>query len=244
MPRRQRLINGTLPRHVALIMDGNGRWARRRGKDRAYGHRKGAENIRAIATEANALGIEVLSVYAFSTENWKRPKDEIDLLMRLPTEFEEQFRGDFEESGIRVRFSGRRDRIGERNAEFMREVEQKTEDREGLILNICFDYGSRDELVRASSKLAEKVRSGELSLDAIEERHLEEGLYTAGLPPVDLLIRTSGEQRLSNFLLWQVAYAEFYFTRTPWPAFRPHRFRRALANFQKRNRKFGGLKKG
>ncbi len=242
MKRREKLMQKPIPRHIAVIMDGNGRWAKRRGRERSYGHRMGALNIKTITLEAHRLGVEAFSIYAFSTENWKRPKEEIDFLMSLPTAFEEDFKETFETEQIRVRFSGRRDRISEKNREYMQEIEDKTKDREGLVLNICFDYGGRYEITQAARKIAEACMEGALKPEDIDESTVESRLYTTGLPPVDLLIRTSGEQRTSNFLPWQLAYAEFYFTKTHWPAFKERALHRALRSFQKRNRKFGGLK--
>ncbi len=243
MKRRDKVIQNSLPRHVAIILDGNGRWAKRRRKPRTYGHKFGALNVKNIAFEAHELGIEVLSVYAFSTENWKRPKAEIDYLMSLPDLFKEEYKDEIKHDHIRVVFSGRRDRVGEENRKYMEEVEEKTKDRDGLILNVCLDYGSRYELTEAAKSIAEKVRKGDIEPEQIDEETVDNHLYTAGLPPVDLMIRTSGEQRLSNFLLWQNSYAEFYFTKTHWPAFSIRRFHKALRNYQLRDRKFGGLKK-
>ncbi len=242
MALKKRIMNRPMPKHVAIILDGNGRWARRRGRERTYGHEKGALNIKTVALEANRLGIEVLSVYAFSTENWKRPEDETGFLMKLPKRFEESYRDDFKENDIRVVFSGRRDRIGEENRKFMEESEEKTKDRKGLTVNICFDYGGRTEIVSAARDIAEKVKNDSLAVESINEETFAQHLYHPELPPVDLLIRTSGAQRLSNYMLWQVSYAEFYFTRTHWPAFNEKELRKAIDDFQKRDRKFGGLK--
>ncbi len=242
MRRRGRIFKKPLPKHVAIILDGNGRWAKRRGKPRTYGHRHGALNLRRIAFEAHDLGIEVLSVFAFSTENWKRPKAEIDFLMQLPHDLREEFKDRFKHDHIRVVFSGRRDRAGEKNRELMEELEEKTKDRDGLIVNVCLDYGGRYELTEAAKSLAAKVREGVLKPQDIDEETFAKELYTHPLPPVDLLIRTSGELRISNFLLWQAAYAEFYFTKVHWPAFSVRRFHKAILSYQGRERKFGGLK--
>lgn len=242
MALKDRIMKRPIPRHVAIILDGNGRWAKRRGRPRTYGHEKGALNIKTVALEANRLGIEVLSVYAFSTENWKRPESETGFLMKLPKRFEESYRDDFKEEDIRVVFSGRRDRIGEENRKFMEESEEKTKDRKGLTVNICFDYGGKTEITEAARAIARKAESGELSSDSITEETVEANMYHPELPPVDLLIRTSGAQRLSNYMLWQVSYAEFYFTRTHWPAFNEKQLHKAIDDYQKRDRKFGGLK--
>lgn len=231
-----------LPKHVAIILDGNGRWAKKRGLSRSDGHKHGALNLRRISLLSEKLGIDVLSVYAFSTENWKRPKTEVDYLMQLPKVFEEEFKDDFEKYHIRVVFSGRRDRLSDDNVALLERVEKESKDRTGLILNICLDYGSHHELVEATKAIAGKVEKGTLSIDSIDENVIASHLYTKDLPPVDYLIRTSGEVRLSNFLLWQVAYAEFYFTKTPWPAFKERQFLKAIKDYQNRSRRFGGLK--
>ncbi|MFP4078263.1 MAG: polyprenyl diphosphate synthase [Candidatus Izemoplasmataceae bacterium] len=242
MALKDRIMKRPMPKHVAIILDGNGRWAKKRGRDRTYGHQRGALNIKTIALEASRLGIEVLSVYAFSTENWKRPESETGFLMKLPKRLEEEYKDDFKDESIRVVFSGRRDRVGEDNRKFMEESEEKTKDRDGLIVNICFDYGGKSELTEATKAIAKKVKDGELSLEDITENTIDEHLFQPELPPVDLLIRTSGAQRLSNYMLWQVSYAEFYFTKTHWPAFNEKRLHKAIDDYQRRDRKFGGLK--
>ena len=240
--KKQPFKEQTLPTHIAIILDGNGRWAKKRGLDRSMGHKKGAENLQRIALEAQHLGIKVLSVYAFSTENWSRPKDEVNYLMTLPKLFEEEYKDAFKEYDIRVVFSGRRDRLNDENIELLNRVEEKTKDRKGLILNVCLDYGSKTELVEGAKAIAKDVLENKVSLDEVDETYFASKLYTKDLPEVDLLIRTSGEIRLSNYLLWQVAYAEFYFTKTHWPAFHEKALHKALKSYVKRNRKFGGLK--
>ncbi|MCF7925003.1 MAG: isoprenyl transferase [Candidatus Izimaplasma sp.] len=242
MRLKEKILNGYIPAHLAIIMDGNGRWAKKRHLPRTFGHKKGSENLKDIAIACNDLGIKALSVYAFSTENWNRPKDEIEFLMALPSEFEETFKGQFEKHDIRVIFSGRRDRFNAKVIDLINRVEEKTQDRQGLILNICFDYGGQYELTRATQLIAKKVKNGTLSPDAIDTSVIENHLYTKELPPLDLLIRTSGEQRISNFLLWQIAYSEFIFTKTYWPAFNEKKLYKAIKQFQKRTRRFGGLK--
>ncbi len=251
MIKQETLKKQPIPTHIAFILDGNGRWAKRLGRTRAYGHMRGAMNVRTIAKEAKSLGVEVMSVYAFSTENWKRPQKEIDTLMDIPKRFEKEYESDNEEfkqkyfaDEVRIVFTGRRDRLDTYNLGLMKKVEDATKDNEGLILNICVDYGAKDELIHVAKTVAKKVKQNTLSLDSIDESTLEKHLYTHPLPPVDFLIRTSGEQRLSNYLLWQNAYAEFLFTKKHWPAFSKSDLRRAIRNYQKRNRKFGGLKKG
>ncbi len=242
MKRHEKIKQKQLPEHIAIILDGNGRWAKKRGRSRSYGHRRGALNLKTIALEADSLGIKFMSVYAFSTENWKRPKQEIDYLMKLPKSFEDEYDGEFKIENIRVRFSGRRDRLNEDNRKLMEKIERKTAKNKGMVLNICFDYGSRYEITEAVKKIASEYKKGDLRLKDIDETVVDQHLYTTGLPPVDLLIRTSGEQRLSNFLLWQNAYAEFYFAKVHWPAFNEKQLQKAIMDYQKRNRKFGGLK--
>lgn len=242
MSLETKVLNGYIPKHIAIIMDGNGRWAKKRGMPRTYGHKVGSENLKNIAIECNSLGIKALSVYAFSTENWKRPKAEIDFLMALPSEFEETFKGKFEENDIRVIFSGRKDRFPENVQDLIKRVEEKTKDRKGLILNICFDYGSYTEMLDGIKEISELYKNGDIKLEDINEDLMKNHLYTRELPDLDLLIRTSGEERISNFLLWQLAYSELYFPKTPWPAFNKKELLKAIDNFQKRNRRFGGLK--
>ena len=242
MSLESRVLSKYIPKHIAIIMDGNGRWAKRRGMPRTYGHQKGSENLKNIALVCNEIGIKALSVYAFSTENWKRPKAEIDYLMDLPKEFEETFKGQFKEEDIRVIFSGRRDRFPEHVKELIKRVEEKTKDRKGLIVNICFDYGSYTEILGAVKEISKSYKKGDIKLDDINEDLVTSHLYTKELPKLDLLIRTSGEERISNFLLWQLAYSELYFAKKHWPAFNRKELFKALDNFQKRNRRFGGLK--
>ena len=232
----------SMPEHIAIILDGNGRWAKKRKLSRQLGHKQGAVNLQKITLEAHKLGIKYMSVYAFSTENWKRPKDEIEYLMKLPKVFEEEYKDSFKEYDIRVVFSGRRDRLSKDNLALIDRVEDKTKNRKGLTLNVCLDYGSQYEITEAAKALAKDVLENKVTIDAIDEAMIESKLYTKHMPNVDLLIRTSGEIRLSNFLLWQVAYAEFYFTKRHWPAFRQKDLYKAVNHYQKRDRKFGGLK--
>jgi undecaprenyl diphosphate synthase len=234
--------NLNIPAHVAIILDGNGRWAKKRGMPRTYGHQKGVENIRRVALAASDFGIKALSVYAFSTENWKRPKAEVDFLMKLPGEFEKKFKDDFEKHDIKVTFSGRKTHLSKENLEILERITEKTSQRQGLVLNICFDYGSQTEITEAVKLIAEDVKKGLIEPKDITKEMIEENLYTKDLPKLDLLIRPSGEVRLSNFLLWQAAYAELYFCDTYWPAFSKKTLEKALVDFTKRNRRFGGLK--
>lgn len=242
MGLKDKILKKPLPKHVAIILDGNGRWAKKHGLERSYGHKQGALNLKTICLEANNLGIEVLSVYAFSTENWKRPKEEIDYLMNLPKVFENEYKDDFKNFDVKVVFSGRRDRFSKENIELLERVEKETSARKGIILNVCIDYGSQDELTQATKLIASKVKNNALKIDEITEATINEHLYTYPLPSVDLLIRTSGEIRISNYLLWQIAYAELYFTKVHWPSFGKKQLYKAINNYQNRNRKFGGLK--
>jgi undecaprenyl diphosphate synthase len=218
-----------IPKHVAIILDGNGRWAKKRGQPRSFGHYMGGRNLFRVASIAQQFGIQKLSVYAFSTENWKRPKDEVDYLMTKPIELFQQNRDRIQEITYKITFAGRRDRFSKELLEVMQIIEKETSDRQGMELTICIDYGSYDEIIQAVQKI-----EGPITQQAIEAN-----LYVK--EPVDLLIRTSGEQRLSNFLLWQVSYAEFYFTRVHWPAFNQRIFNKAMKAYQKRHRRYGGL---
>jgi undecaprenyl diphosphate synthase len=232
-----------IPEHVAIILDGNGRWAKRRGMPRTFGHQVGVENIRKITLEASDLGIKALSVYAFSTENWKRPQDEVDFLMKLPSEFEKKFKDDFEKFDIKVMFSGRKTHLSKENLEILERITKNTKDRKGLILNICFDYGSHTEITEAVKQIGVEILNGSIKPNEIKPNDIEKYLYTKDLPKLDLWIRPSGEVRLSNFLLWQSAYAELYFCKTFWPAFSRKDLENAILSYNGRDRRFGGLKK-
>ncbi len=232
----------TILKHIAIILDGNGRWAKKRGLPRTMGHQAGVENIRRVAIEASNLGIKALSLFAFSTENWSRPQQEVDFLMKLPSEFEKRFKDDFEKFDIKVTFSGRKTRMSDENMEILARITKNTAKRKGLILNICFDYGSKEELVQAIKQIALKVENKELKTEDITDKDVDQYLYTKDLPPLDLLIRPSGEVRLSNFMLWQAAYAELYFCKVYWPSFSKKELTKAIKAFQKRERRYGGLK--
>ena len=227
-----------LPRHIAIVMDVNGRWAKAKGDSRSAGHEAGARTLKRIVRAASDMGIEVLTVYAFSTENWKRPHREIDFLLRLFDTFLEREIDEMHKENVRIRFIGRRDRFSERFLARMGDAEQHNT---GVHFNLAANYGSQDEIVRAVRKLAVRVAEGELRPEEIDEALFSDALDTAGDPPVDLFIRTSGDLRLSNFLLWQSAYAELYFTETHWPDFTPEELKRAIENFAGRSRRFGGL---
>lgn len=232
----------TIPQHIAIILDGNGRWAKKYHMPRTFGHRKGVENIKTIAIAASELGVKALSVYAFSTENWSRPKAEVDYLMSLPKEFENLFKNDFEKYDIRVMFSGRKTHLSKENLEILERITSKTAHRQGLVLNICFDYGSYDEITNAAKEIAKEVSDGIVQVEDITPEMITSHLYTKDLPKLDLLIRPSGELRLSNFMLWQAAYAELYFAKVMWPAFSKKDLEKAIEDFNLRDRRFGGLK--
>ena len=228
-----------MPKHVAMIMDGNGRWAKRRGLMRALGHRKGVEALDPIIRACGEWGIKSLTLYAFSTENWGRPKDEIAALMGLINEYFDRAIDELTRSGVRVRIFGDLSGAPEKQRAVMEEAVRRTEHNTALNLNIAFNYGSQQEILRAAQALAEKCVRGEMKPEDINDAAFCGELYTEGQPMVDLLIRTSGEQRVSNFLLYQIAYAEFVFVDECWPDFTPDVFARALEIYARRDRRFG-----
>ena len=230
-----------LPRHVAIIMDGNGRWARQRGLPRAEGHRRGVQSIRDVVGHARSIGIEWLTVFGFSSENWSRPAEEVSELMGLLKLFIRRDLAELTRGNVRVRVIGGRDNLSGDIAALLIEAEQKTAGNTGLNLVIAFNYGSRDEIARATKVLAREVAAGQLDADEITADLVAAKLDTAGMPDPDLIIRTSGEQRLSNFLLWQAAYAEFVFVPDYWPDFDGAAFDRAITEYLGRDRRFGGL---
>jgi undecaprenyl diphosphate synthase len=230
-----------LPRHVAIIMDGNGRWARSRGLPRVAGHRAGIAAVRDTVEAAAELGLEVLTLYAFSRENWKRPRAEVSTLMRLLKEFVNKELRTLLENDIRFRPIGRVQDLSTTVQEAVRRAEAETAGGRGLVFNIALSYGGRDEICDACRALAREAAGGRLDPEALEGRDLERHLSTAGQPDPDLLIRTSGEMRVSNFLLWQIAYAEIWVTPTLWPEFRREELYRAILDYQKRERRYGGV---
>jgi len=230
-----------VPRHVAIIMDGNGRWARERGKSRLAGHRAGGEAARAVSEAAAELGIEFLTLYGFSTENWRRPKGEVGGLFRLLGQFLKKETPELVKNGIRLRAIGRRDRMPVAVREGLETSEAATADGGRMTLFLAIDYGARDEILGAVRALAERVAEGSLRPKDIDLEALEGHLYTGGMPPVDLMIRTGGEVRVSNFLLWQISYAELYFVPLYWPNFGKKELIEALAEYGRRERRFGGL---
>lgn len=229
-----------LPRHIAIIMDGNGRWAKKRLLPRAAGHRAGVEALRAVITHCDELGIEALTVYAFSTENWARSREEVGALMALLLEYFTREIDELNRKNVRILILGDVDGLPEKQRDAVRAAMQRTRANTGLKLNIALNYGARAELARAARNLAARAAAGEIDPRAIDESALERELYTAGQPEVDLLIRTSGEQRLSNFLLYQLAYAEFVFDPVLWPDYDAAALDRDIAEFSRRQRRFGG----
>ena len=227
--------------HLAIIMDGNGRWAKAQGLPRSAGHLAGADNVRTIAIAANELGVKYLTIYAFSTENWKRSKDEASYLMKLPAYFFEQYMKEFLDRGFRIRIFGEMDDLPKATAAVLQEAIDESRTNTGLSLNICMNYGSHREILLAAQQYARDVASGKASLD-LDEKTFEQYLMTKDIPPVDYLIRTSGEQRISNYLLWQIAYAELCFVKESWPEFTPDVLKRCLEEYNNRDRRFGGVK--
>ena len=231
-----------IPAHIAIIMDGNGRWAKKRGLPRTLGHRAGVEVLRGIVKAATRIGVQVLTVYAFSTENWKRPAAEVDLLMQLFSEYLDNEIDELDNNGVQIRFIGTTDELAETLQKKMAEAEQRTAGNSGLIFNIAVNYGGRAEVIQAVRDIAKQVLDKKMVIEEITEKSIKTHLYTCDLPDPDLVIRTSGDLRLSNFLLWQSAYAELWFTDVNWPDFRDEHLIQAIANYQMRERRFGGLK--
>ena len=228
-----------LPAHIAIIMDGNRRWAKREGKDTPSGHREGAENLKRIARYANEIGIKYMTVYAFSTENWKRSEVEVSALMKILKFFINDFIKN-SKSNIKIKVIGKRDNLSEDLKTAINSIEDKSKNNDGMVLNIAFNYGGREEIVATTKKIAKAVQEGNVHINDIDEVFFANNIYTNSQPDPDLLIRTSGEERISNFLLWQIAYSEFYFTNKYWPEFSSKDLDEAIEAYTKRNRKFGG----
>ncbi len=230
-----------IPQHVGIIMDGNGRWAKKRGLPRSIGHRYGAQNFRKITRYISKTGVKILTLYAFSTENWKRPIEEVNALMGLFRQYLIDLLTDFRYDDIKVVFIGDRSVFEPKLIKLINESEEVAKDRKGMLLNIAMNYGSRSEILRAVKQIGREVRDNALDPDKITEDDISKRLYTANEPDPDLIIRTGGEFRLSNFLLFQSAYSEFYSTETLWPDFDEECFDNAILEFNKRNRRFGGV---
>ena len=230
-----------IPEHVAIIMDGNGRWAKQRGLPRNMGHKEGMYVVKDIVKEAVKAQIKILTLYAFSTENWKRPKSEIEFIMKLPKRFLNDFLPELIENNVRVETIGELEGLPYYTKEAILEAKERTKDNDGLLLNFALNYGSRYEIMRAIKQIMKDINGSKVSIDALDEELFSKYLYTNGLTDPDLLIRTSGEKRLSNFLLWQSAYTEFWFTDVLWPDFNGEIFQEALEDFKQRKRRYGGI---
>lgn len=243
MVNREELTRYVLPSHVAIIMDGNGRWAKKRGLPRAAGHRAGAEALRGVVKACGDLGIHYLTVYAFSTENWKRPQEEIDALMGLLVEYIEKELDVLKKNNVRIKAIGNIEQLPSNALTRIQKAEEETKNNQRLFLQIALNYGGRRDILNAVQKISADVLAGKILPEKIEEPVFASYLATAGIPEPDLLIRTAGEKRLSNFLLWECAYTEFWFTDIFWPDFTTEHLYSAINDFQHRQRRFGGLKK-
>ncbi|MBQ2450525.1 MAG: isoprenyl transferase [Lachnospiraceae bacterium] len=231
-----------VPAHIAIILDGNGRWAKAKGLPRKAGHIQGAKNVEIICEEAYKLGVQYLTVYAFSTENWNRPQDEVDALMQLLRNYMKTCLKTAAKNNMCVRVIGDKSRLADDIKASIAQLEEASKDNTGLHFQIALNYGSRDEIRRAVKSIAQKATQGEISVDEISEEMITNELDTMGIPDPDLMIRTSGEQRISNYLLWQLAYAEFYFTPVPWPDFSKEELVKAIEVYQNRDRRYGLVK--
>jgi len=241
VPNIKELKNNSLPEHIAIIMDGNGRWAARKKLPRSAGHNAGVEALREVVNTCLELGVKFLTVYSFSSENWQRPQDEVNFLLNL---FLESLKNELEElhnRGVRVSLIGERKTIPLKVLEAFKNAEKKTSKNKKLFLNIAFNYGSRKEIISAVKNVCRAAKKNDIDIEKLDEKIFSEYLLTQGCPDPDLLIRTSGEYRVSNFLLWQIAYTEFYFTKTLWPDFKEKELLKAVYYYQKRNRRFGRL---
>lgn len=233
------LVN--LPEHIAIIMDGNGRWAKSRSLPRIAGHKAGMDTVREITKVAAKLNIKILTLYAFSTENWKRPPTEVEYLMKIPKLFLNKYLPELMENNVKVSVIGDLEQIPSMTQVAVQHAIEKTRDNDGLLLNFAFNYGARNEIIRAIKQIIADVNENQLSPDLLDEQYFAKYLYTNNIKDPDLLIRTSGEQRLSNFLLWQLAYTEFWFTDVFWPDFNESIFMNALHDYEKRIRRYGGI---
>ncbi len=230
-----------IPEHVAIIMDGNGRWAKGKGLPRIAGHKEGMNNVTKTVRAANKYGVKTLTLYAFSTENWKRPRSEVEFIMKLPKQFLHVYLPEMIENNVQIRTIGEFESLPSHTKEAVQYAVDQTKDNDGLILNLALNYGSRHEILRAMKKIMKEVESSSLSIDDIDEEQLSSYLYTNGFNDPDLLIRTSGEKRVSNFLLWQIAYSELWFTDVLWPDFDESTFVQALKDYEQRKRRYGGI---
>ncbi|KRE83258.1 UDP pyrophosphate synthase [Paenibacillus sp. Soil766] len=247
MPTRKQVSGTTeieldkVPAHVAIIMDGNGRWAKQRGLPRVAGHHSGMKNVKKITMAANDIGVKVLTMYAFSTENWKRPKEEVEFLMKLPQEFFPLEIEELIQNNVRIRMTGWKDGLPDYTLKAIEGAIERTKDNTGLILNFALNYGGRKEIIAGVQDMMKDLQNGNLNPDELDESLFSSYMLTSDLPDPDLLIRTSGELRLSNFLLWQLAYSELWFTDAYWPEFTEDLFMQAIAEYQRRARRYGGI---
>ncbi|MGV3024722.1 isoprenyl transferase [Clostridium thermobutyricum] len=232
-----------IPKHIAIIMDGNGRWAKKRKLPRTMGHKAGVETIRRILKEADKLGIKYMTLYAFSTENWKRPKEEVGALMKLLVQYLRQEINELHKNGVKINVLGDISMLPEECIIEIEKAKEKTNLNTGITMNIALNYGGRDEIIRGIKLLVEDAKNEKINLSDINEHMFENYLYTKGIPDPDIIIRPSGEQRLSNFLLWQCAYSEFWYSDICWPDFKEKDLHKAIYDFQHRDRRFGGIKK-
>lgn len=242
--KTEKFSNISMPRHIGIIMDGNGRWAKQRGLERSEGHKEGARVFRNICDYAAEIGIECLTFYAFSTENWKRPANEVEAIMNLFRDYlfeAEEREKENDEKGMRICYIGDRKALPEDIIGLIDRLEQHSAEKNKITINLAVNYGGRDEILHSVKKIAEKVAAGELNPEEITLKNIDENLYTAGLPDPDLIIRPSGEYRLSNFLIWQAAYSEFWFSDILWPDFTTADLDKAIIEYGKRNRRFGGV---
>ncbi|MDU1411584.1 MAG: isoprenyl transferase [Clostridium sp.] len=230
-----------IPKHIAIIMDGNGRWAKARMLPRTMGHRAGMKNIKLVVEESSDLGVKFLTLYAFSTENWKRPNDEVSALMDLVVEFIEKEFEELNANNVRLKSIGDISKLPEKSRKSIVDAIEKTKNNTGLTLNIALNYGGRDELIKATKEIASLIACGKLNVEEINEEVISSHLYTKDMPDPDLIIRPSGELRLSNYLLWQSAYSELWFSNINWPDFKKSDLRRAISDFQNRDRRYGGV---
>jgi undecaprenyl diphosphate synthase len=238
---RLSLDTDNIPVHVAIIMDGNGRWAKQRGLPRVAGHRSGMKNVKKITMAANEIGVKILTMYAFSTENWKRPKEEVDFLMKLPQEFFPLEIDELMANNVHIRMTGWREGLPDYTLKAVDDAIERTKNNTGLILNFALNYGSRKEMLNGVKQIVRDAEQGRLNAEDIDDDLFSKYMLTSDLPDPDLLIRTSGELRISNFMLWQLAYTELWFTEAYWPEFTEEHFYRAIAEYQRRVRRYGGL---
>jgi len=230
-----------IPKHIAFIMDGNGRWAKEKKRSRTFGHRAGFKNLVDVVKACKKIGVEVVTCYAFSTENWNRPEKEVKYLMEVPVEMYYERVDEFIKEEIKVRFIGRRDRFPADTLKAIEDIEEKTNEFTDFQVVVAFDYGAYDEIITAIKNVALDAVNGKIDIDDINESLFEDYLFTKNLPSIDLMVRTSGENRLSNFLLWQLAYSELYFPRTYWPDFKEKELKKAIEVYNNRKRRFGAI---